>query len=556
MGKMIDIILVHPEVHEFMHMMFGQREADFDRVRVIEIRKDADAGFGIYPCESQTVVCSSENDGQMYNEGISAAEAEWVMFCDGRDCFSSVYSLWALLHVMPIENVDILWADGYREEMLSQKPGHINQTKEYFDNVYGKLYRRKFLMDNGLRFHEEDGCMAGYALNIVAIACTQPHRILQIKSPIAPYTNTFRKEGIFSENILGDMVLAGMHTVTRILQMKRKAETHSVKIMYYAYIAYGTRPSVMMTDKEFDIFMKDARKRWEGTSETEREVIFQEAYDDYLNAYQILFNVYGKECVPPDPSFQAADRWIQNYYDGIPTEDHPKNKRRVAVYSGTRNVYPDIITSMKSLLYHTRMDAVYVLAEDDDLGEELPDCVKVINVTEQKFFPHDGPNYETIWSYMILLRAAYPMMFVKEDVILSLDVDTIIQEDISDLFDTDLYGYYFAGVHEITRDQEDYCNFGVILMNLAKLRDGMCGKIMDSLNKDKWDYPEQTAINTLCHGNILLLQNRYNVTPQSRLTGKADRESIIHYAGLRYWKCFAPVVKYASMSWDEVMNHE
>lgn len=39
---------------------------------------------------------------------------------------------------------------------------------------------------------------------------------------------------------------------------------------------------------------------------------------------------------------------------------------RTAVYSGTRNVYGDIETALKSLLYHTQVDKVYILAEDDE----------------------------------------------------------------------------------------------------------------------------------------------------------------------------------------------
>ena len=324
-----------------------------------------------------------------------------------------------------------------------------------------------------------------------------------------------------------------------------------VKAMYYAYLAQGTRPFVDVSNKQ--IFTDDYMYNWSHMSGTERNVIFQEAYSDFINAFQILYNTYGQECVPPEMNIAMADRWIERFGNASEPEKH--HARRVAVYSGTRNVYNHIITSMKSLLYHTRMDTVYVLAEDDSIGDGLPDCVKVINVSGQDYFRTDGPNYDTPWTYMILMRAAYPFL-LPEDVVLSLDIDTIVQEDISPLFDIDLTGQYFAGVHEVThQENEQYCNFGVILMNLKQLRDGKAKQIIDAMNTTKWDYPEQTAFNTLCQGKIRTIPNNYNATPYSRLTGKTERESIIHYAGIKYWACFPEVIRYNNMKWNEVINN-
>ena len=38
---------------------------------------------------------------------------------------------------------------------------------------------------------------------------------------------------------------------------------------------------------------------------------------------------------------------------------------KVVVYSGTRNVYPQMYVSLKSLLLNTEIDRVYLLIEDD-----------------------------------------------------------------------------------------------------------------------------------------------------------------------------------------------
>ena len=118
---------------------------------------------------------------------------------------------------------------------------------------------------------------------------------------------------------------------------------------------------------------------------------------------------------------------------------------KAAVYVGTRNVYGDIIPSLKSLLINSDVDKVYLLIEDDEFPYELPDCVETINVSGQPYFRHDGPNYSTIpWTWMTMMRAALWDLFPDLDVILSLDNDTIIDKDISELWDLPIADYYFS----------------------------------------------------------------------------------------------------------------
>ena len=44
---------------------------------------------------------------------------------------------------------------------------------------------------------------------------------------------------------------------------------------------------------------------------------------------------------------------------------------RAAVYSGTRNVYQDMLTSAKSLLIYSNVDKIYFLIEDDQLEKYI-----------------------------------------------------------------------------------------------------------------------------------------------------------------------------------------
>jgi len=50
---------------------------------------------------------------------------------------------------------------------------------------------------------------------------------------------------------------------------------------------------------------------------------------------------------------------------------------------------------------------------------------------------------------MVLLRAAYTKIFPQLDRILSIDMDTIVNENISNLWELDLTEYYIAAVEEV-----------------------------------------------------------------------------------------------------------
>jgi len=206
--------------------------------------------------------------------------------------------------------------------------------------------------------------------------------------------------------------------------------------------------------------------------------------------------------------------------------------RRVAVYAGTRRVYEMMTCAAKSLLAHTRMDRVYFLIEDDEFPEELPDLIETINVSGQKWFDLDGPNYKSRWTYMTLIRLALPILLYNESRVLWLDIDTIVEDDIGDLFDIDMMGNYVAMVREPPRCSQPfiYHNAGVMLMDLNAIRaDGIWQKWIRLVNSQPFTAPDQDAINLICQGEILELPPEYNTA--GVITQDTAEPLIRHYAG-------------------------
>ena len=226
-------------------------------------------------------------------------------------------------------------------------------------------------------------------------------------------------------------------------------------------------------------------------------------------------------------------------------------KLKVAVYTGSNNLYPDMVVAAKSLLINSDVDLIYLLIEDDNFPFSLPDCIKTINVSDQSFFDNNGPNMKSRYSYLAMMRAALCFIFPDLDRVLSLDVDTIVNKNISDIWDLPIDDFYFAASREEHRCYEDvlYTNMGVTLFNLEKLRNGKAQEVIDILNKSKFSYVEQDVFNCLCQGMIYNMPSCYNV---NTWTDDAEDEKILHYAGIKEWQVYAPYLKYQGIPFSDI----
>lgn len=227
---------------------------------------------------------------------------------------------------------------------------------------------------------------------------------------------------------------------------------------------------------------------------------------------------------------------------------------KYAVYTGSRNLYPDMVPACKSLLVNSDVDKIFLLIEDDTFPERLPDCIETINVSNQTFFKQGGPNMGSQFTYLAMMRAALVHVLPESlDRVLSLDVDTIVEKDISALWDLDLTDYYFAACHEHHRTHNGllYTNHGVVMYNLDKLRaDGKADEVISVLNSRKYTWVEQDVMNYLCQGRILDIPGEYNVCDW---TDWEDRR-IIHFAGIRKWQGANAIMPYKYMSWRSVFE--
>ena len=229
---------------------------------------------------------------------------------------------------------------------------------------------------------------------------------------------------------------------------------------------------------------------------------------------------------------------------------------KYAAYCGTRNIYGDMETAAKSLIYNSDVDKVFFVIEDDEFPTELPPLVHCVNVSGQEFFKPDGPNMKSQYTYMAMMRIALCHVLPDVDRVLSLDCDTIVQRDASAVWDMPIDDCYFSATPEWHRSAHglQYCNAGVTLFNLEKMRDGKADECIEVLNKHFLRWVEQDVANYLCLGRIHEMPAYYN---GNEWTNHNNPDVVIkHYAGVpgHQWRNRAEVMHWRNMPWEEVMK--
>lgn len=139
--------------------------------------------------------------------------------------------------------------------------------------------------------------------------------------------------------------------------------------------------------------------------------------------------------------------------------------------------------------------------------------------------PYAGVDYSR-WSPVIFYRLFAHEIFTNIDKLLYLDSDTLINDDLTELYNTDISKYAFGAVRDMALinipkhpageyvkefkekylKHDLYINSGVLLLNLNYLRTTQSPWKTDCTLK----YPDQDILNVVFDGKILELPLRYN----------------------------------------------
>ena len=170
---------------------------------------------------------------------------------------------------------------------------------------------------------------------------------------------------------------------------------------------------------------------------------------------------------------------------------------------------------------------------------------------------------EDYFSLAIFFRIFIPDCFKEYDKALYIDSDTLVTDDISKLYNTDLEGNYIGGcvdtscfaVKDITNyftngvgvDYREYINSGIILFDMKTLREkGFADKFLYLFNKYNFGNvdPDQSYINAILNGHIKYLDGRWDTMP-------TDEGKEIPNPGIVHFNLFKKPWHYDNVMYEE-----
>lgn len=224
------------------------------------------------------------------------------------------------------------------------------------------------------------------------------------------------------------------------------------------------------------------------------------------------------------------------------------------VYASNRKLYQYLPTTIGSLLQWHPDAKIYLFCEDDTI-ENLSNCKNIIFLNVHNLSLPIEPNHRnanTKYTYFALIRC-FLTQIIPDDKILWLDVDTLILNSISDLWNRDMSNLAVIGYPEGSlyarrffpnfKKSHAYVNSGVLLMNLKFIREKKIDEqIIEILKSQVLIFPDQDAINLACDGYIGYMSAVYNFGPICREIEKQNIKNpkIYHMTHYKLWDGYLP----------------
>lgn len=165
-----------------------QQNIDFDNVGVIICNDGSDVFLdedflNSYPFKITYIKGEHRGVSATRNACLDASKADYVMFCDADDMFYHNCALWFINREMEF-GFDTLMSAFYEESRHpeTREPIYlIHQTDSTF--VHGKIHRRKFLIENNIRFDDSLTIHEDSYFNILCQHIARPDRAKYCNTP-------------------------------------------------------------------------------------------------------------------------------------------------------------------------------------------------------------------------------------------------------------------------------------------------------------------------------------------------------------------------------------
>ena len=237
-----------------------QQNVPFDEIGVIICNDGSDVFLseeflGRYPFKVEYYKEAHKGVSATRNACLDHSVADYVMFCDADDMFYNACGLWIIFREMELgfDSMTSVFIEETRHPQ-TKDPLYINHEMDS-TFVHGKVHRRKYLLENNIRFNDNLTIHEDSYFNILAQNCTKNAKYCQ--SPF--YLWRWRDESVCRHDpkyilkTYKNMLASNDALVDEFNRrgMKDKAIFYAVMMIFDAYYTMNKPDWINQENKEY-----------------------------------------------------------------------------------------------------------------------------------------------------------------------------------------------------------------------------------------------------------------------------------------------------------------
>ena len=235
------------------------------------------------------------------NACLDHATADYVMFCDADDMFLTVCGLYIIFREIQMGGFDVM-VSLFVEESKHPKTSEILYLNHPMDStfVHGKVYRRKFLLENDVRWNDDLTIHEDSYFNCLAQKMTKEVKYCQT----AFYLWKWRDESVCRHDpkyilkTYNNMLESNTCLVNELLRRKKKDEAtfYATSMIMDAYYTMNKKEWVnelnadyrLRTERRFKKYYLDFKELFEGIKEEQKAQIIMGIKNRMMQEGQLL----------------------------------------------------------------------------------------------------------------------------------------------------------------------------------------------------------------------------------------------------------------------------
>ena len=238
-----------------------QQQTDMDEIGVIIVNDGSevylsDELLNSYPYKIEYYKEKHEGVSATRNKCLEHAKADYVMFCDADDMFYNACGLYILFREMDLGQFDAL-VSVFTEETRDQTTNEVVYINREMDStfVHGKVYRRKYLIKENIKFNPDLTIHEDSYFNCLAQKCAKEFKFC----PTPFYLWRWRDDSVCRHDpkyilkTYNNMLDSNTALVKELLRRKKKedAQFYAVAMIYDAYFTMNKDEWINQENKQY-----------------------------------------------------------------------------------------------------------------------------------------------------------------------------------------------------------------------------------------------------------------------------------------------------------------